>query len=393
MSTNYKIYLVNQSASGKNMWCFLSEPEGLTGKEVYANSTTSLYVEPNYAGLNYFTVPVQYSLQAGASNKAVGLDIKIDSNISIDADLKQSYDADYATAPPKKGPNLSRDQSGSSPDGTLRFVTNSFDKVKNQNQNWFESATFGIETADGFIGSTWAPDPDEQTTITPKFKFYVSTGSFKSGTLADFNTISNSSAVINLSDFERLEVTVTLTSQGTFIVTPGKPAQLSTAIKGAELMDSYSKLINSHNQLVNAHSELIYSHHRALSYLMENDQISESPAHESGVKDVVVKSKGITFNKPQGDKLDKSNELITGTITVGAIVAVGFLYMIASGINLRITNRGTGGTKFDFSYNGDKGRDAIESAFKAGKDIKFSQHREQLNTLDPVEKVFKSLEV
>ncbi|KGJ93766.1 hypothetical protein [Colwellia psychrerythraea] len=223
MSTEYKIYLVNESASTKNMWCFLTKPEGLTGPNVFANSSSSLSVTPNYAGTNLFTVPLQYSLQAGASNEAVGLDIRIDSTISVNADLKKKYQADYVTAPPKQGPNLTLDQTGSSPAKTMAFKTNGFNKVQNEDNQWFSSATFGIETGNGFMGVTWSPDPNDTKTITPKFEFYIATGSFESNKLADFNTISNDSAIIPLSMFKNLEATVTLTETGSWVVTAGRP--------------------------------------------------------------------------------------------------------------------------------------------------------------------------
>ncbi|KZN38692.1 hypothetical protein N480_13640 [Pseudoalteromonas luteoviolacea S2607] len=271
MSIDYKIYLVNESASGKNLWCFLSEPEGLNKKSVYANSSTGIFVEPNYLGLNYFVIPYKYALQAGASNNAVQANTKIESSIestiSIDVELGKVYDTQYATAPPKKGPNLTVNQSDSSPTGTLQIQTNSFDKVENEEQRWFENATFGIEMSNGFIGSTWAPAPNEATTITPQFKFYITTGSFEPGTLTDFSIISKNAAVVNLSDFNSLEVTVTLTSEGTFLVTPGQPEQSSTSINKLGVIEHYSKLVNTHNQLVEKHAETIYSHHQALSKL------------------------------------------------------------------------------------------------------------------------------
>ncbi len=221
--TNYKIYLVNEGSGGENFWCFLQQPKmNLTG-DVFANSNTSLFVIPNYQGTNKFTIPLQYTLGAGASNNAVGLNIQIDSAIMKDVSLEDIWDVKYATAPPKQGPNISLEQGTKSSDGTIGAKSNNFDKVTNENNKWFSNMNFGIQTANGFIGITWSPSPSNTTTITPKFAFYVSTGNYTSNDLADLTTISNKSAKIELSNFKNLEATVTLTSRGEWLVTPGAP--------------------------------------------------------------------------------------------------------------------------------------------------------------------------
>ncbi|WHT39716.1 hypothetical protein QNH98_03260 [Myroides sp. mNGS23_01] len=109
-TTNYKIYLVNKGSSTKNFWCFLQKPEGVPTSDVYANSDAMLSVVPNYDGKNWFTIPLQYKVGAGATNQAVGLNVKIDSSVIKDAQLEQLWNAEYATAPPKQGPNLSISQ-------------------------------------------------------------------------------------------------------------------------------------------------------------------------------------------------------------------------------------------------------------------------------------------
>jgi hypothetical protein len=221
-ATNYTIYLKNSSSDSKNFWCFLEKPAGVPTSSVYANSSASLSVLPNYGGINKFTIPVQYSLGAGASNEAVGLGVQIDTSIIKQAQLQQTWEAQYATIPPNQGPNLSLVQGQKSPDDTIGLLSNGFDKVKNENGKWYSNMSFGIQTQNGFLGVTWAPSPNDQNTITPKFSFYISTGSFTSYELADISTISRQSAKVELSDFKNLEVTVTLTSTGDWLVEPGR---------------------------------------------------------------------------------------------------------------------------------------------------------------------------
>jgi hypothetical protein len=221
-TTNYTIYLKNDSNDGKNFWCFLEKPEGVPSDAVFANSSASLFVLPNYGGTNKFTIPLQYSLGAGASNEAVGLGVQIDASIIQNAQLKQTWEAQYATIPPKQGPNLNLVQGQKSPDNTIGVLSNDFDKVINENGKWFSNMSFGIQTQNGFLGVTWSPSPSDDHTITPKFSFYIATGSFTSYELADISTISRKSAKVEIKDFKNLEATVTLTSKGEWLVTPGR---------------------------------------------------------------------------------------------------------------------------------------------------------------------------
>ena len=223
-TTNYEIYLVNKGATAQNFWCFLEKPEGVSSSEVYANSSAMLSVLPNYQGINKFTIPLQYMLAAGASNEAVGLNVQIDSAIMKNASLTQTWEAKYATAPPPQGPTLQLDQGVSSPGGTLAIKSNDFNQVQNENNSWFSNMSFGIQTAQGFVGVTWKPGPNQTSTITPKFSFYIATGSYTSNSLADMATISSTSAAVSLSDFQNLKATVTLDSTGKWYVTPGKPS-------------------------------------------------------------------------------------------------------------------------------------------------------------------------
>lgn len=221
-TTNYTIYLKNESSNTQNFWAFLQKPEGLPNSGVYANSSAYLSVYPGYGSVNKLVVPLQYMLGAGASNQAVGLGVQIDTSIIKNAELKQTWEAHYATVPPRQGPNLNLVQGQTSPDATIGYLSNAFDKVRNENEKWYSNASFGIQTQMGFLGITWSPSPDDQFTITPKFSFYIATGNFSSYELADLETISRKAAKIELSDFRNQEVTVTLTGRGDWIVQPGR---------------------------------------------------------------------------------------------------------------------------------------------------------------------------
>jgi len=213
----YRINLVNQGANAQNFWCFLDSPIVSTGTTVYANSTIMLNVAPNYKGNNSFLVPVQYQVGAGASNDAVGLNVKIDSSYMKDAELEQSFDFDYCTVPPPQAPNIT-DGTDPSSEGTITVQINNFDQVKNENANWFSSMSFGIETSNGFTGLTWSPSPGTAIKITPQFSFYIATGDYAASTLAEITTISSNAATVTEADFQskdgEFEVTVTLLSNG-----------------------------------------------------------------------------------------------------------------------------------------------------------------------------------
>jgi hypothetical protein len=219
---NYTIYLKNESNDDKNFWCFLEKPDGISDYGAFANSAANLFVMSGYGGTNKFNIPAKFVIGAGASNNAVGLGVRIDSSVVNAVDLQQTWEAQYASIPPKQGPRLSLIQGQRSPNNTIGLLSNSFDKMNNENGGWFSNMSFGIETENGFIGVTWSPSPNNQNTITPKFAFYISTGSYSSSQLADFGTISNQAARIELSDFRNSEVTVTFTSRGQWIVQGGR---------------------------------------------------------------------------------------------------------------------------------------------------------------------------
>lgn len=225
MVATYNIYLINQSASTETFWCFLARPQELANNpEVYANSSACLALEPNSPDTNYFTIPAQYVVGAGACNEAVGLNVLIDSNITQGTDIGQTWEADYATVPPNMGPNLTL--SGTpSPTGTISISTNAFNQMMNEANGWFSNQSFGIMTSAGYMGMTWSPSPQSRTTITPSLSFYISIGSFNSNALADWVSVSNGAAFVEVpSSFLNNCCTVTLTASGEWLVTPGMPS-------------------------------------------------------------------------------------------------------------------------------------------------------------------------
>ncbi len=222
-TTNYRIYLVNQGSSARNFWCFFQEPLGLPSSGVFGNSDSVLSVPPNYPGLNYFTIPYQYVLGSGASNQPVGWHSQITTSYLEAVQLEQIWEVNYVTVPPRQGPSMRLKQGEKSAPNTVGAQVNSFDQVKNENESWYGNMSFGIQSGNGYIGVVWAPSPLDNFTITPKFAFYITTGDYTSNDLEDINSIANNSAKIGLSDFQNLEVTVTLTSSGSWLVNPGKP--------------------------------------------------------------------------------------------------------------------------------------------------------------------------
>jgi hypothetical protein len=223
MTTDYTIYLVNQSVNSQLFWAFLSAPTVSNNPQVFANSNTNLQIAGSSPDLNSFTIPVQYIIGAGASNNAVGLNIVVTSNATRNTNLQQLWDVSYATTPPNQGPTVGTDQSSSN---TLAMKTNPYDQALNRTNGWYENMSFGVKTAQGFMGVTWAPDPSKTYAITPKLVFYVSVGSYSSYSLADITSVSNSSAALDTStDFDLNNMcTVVYSPKGEWSHFKGRPS-------------------------------------------------------------------------------------------------------------------------------------------------------------------------
>lgn len=257
MATMYTIYLVNNSTTTQTFWCFLARPEELASdSSVFANSSTSLSVPSMSPGVNTFTIPVQYVAAAGASNNAVGRNIQINSTTTNNAELGQTWDVNYADAPPPMGPIMMLDAEPS-PLTALALKSNGFDQGSNEAAGWFSSMSFGIQTAQGFVGMTWSPSPAQTRTITPLLQFYVAVGSFGDNSLADWTDVSNSSAQISVpGSFAGNKTTVTYTSRGGWTVTPGAPALAEAELASGTRAD-VEGLVKSHVAMSEAHAGLI----------------------------------------------------------------------------------------------------------------------------------------
>lgn len=342
MTDTYTIYLVNHSASAQNFWCFLAPPEELSNNpNVYANSSASLAVDPNYAGTNEFIIPVQYVVGAGGSNQAVGLDVKVVSNVTNNASLTDTWNATYANAPPNKGPQMSLAGSKGKPTD-IAIVTNGFDKIANERAHWYSNQTFGIESAAGFIGMTWSPEPAQTRVLTPKLTFYVAVGSYGSNVLANYGQFSNSSAEIHASSsFDQLnECTVTYTSTGGWEVAKGRPATLAIS------------------------DNLAYFRSPLFQELAAIAQL------ESGnvATDTLV---SVAWDSALQEAEPNPSTILTGTITVATALGAAFAYFFLSGLRFEIKGSTDGRTTFEFSYNGPESADAVKNLFVAGAKLTF----------------------
>jgi hypothetical protein len=343
MPTQYTIYLVNQGSSSETFWCFLERPQELVSDpNVFANSSASLNIDPNAPGINSFTIPVQYVVGAGASNEAVGLNVKVTSTLTMDSDLGQVWDAIYANAPPNKGPKLTLD-SAVVPDKSIKIITNAFEQEQNEANGWYSNQSFGIQTAGGFIGMTWSPSPNQNRTLTPKLSFYVSVGSFGSSKLAEWTQVSNESAVVNVpGSFTAGACTVTLLNNGKWKITPGKPMQLA-------LLDNLEFLKSD------AHRELM-----AMAYLADGSVQSDN------VTAVHWTSNRLAAIGEQSEFAE--NTYLTGSITVGVALTAAFTYFVLSGVNFTV-NSSAGQTTVDFVYNGTLSAQHIQSLLVAGVNV------------------------
>ncbi len=348
MPSQYTIYLVNQSSSTQTFWCFLTRPaEIASDPNVFANSSASIAIDSNDPSTNYFVIPVQYSVGAGASNNAVGLDVQVTSTISQNSDLAQVWNADYANAPPKKGPKLTAASTSTGPN-SIKLVTNSFNQEDNEALGWYSNQSFGIQTASGFMGMTWSPSPNQSRTLTPKLSFYISVGSFGSSTLADWTQVSNDSAQVSVpGSFTGGACTVTLLNNGKWKITPGKPPQLA-------LLENLAFLKSD------AHSQLM-----AMAYL------EDATVQKDTVNSVHWDSSSVTALAAEEDAAGyETNTYLTGTITVAVALTAGFAYFVLSGTQFSVTSV-SGGTTVNFSYNGSESATNIQNLLVAGAEIIF----------------------
>jgi hypothetical protein len=356
MADNYTIYLVNQSTTTQLFWCFLQQPVELAGQPgVFANSAASLAVASNSPAQNFFTIPAQFVVGAGASNNAVGLNVKVTSSITLNAGLTDQYSAVYANVPPNLGPTLTQSGTGASPT-QISIASNGFNQGSNESQGWFSNMSFGVNTAAGFMGMTWSPSPAQTTTLTPTLSFYVAVGSYSANTLAEYTTFSNTAAQLTTpGSFYLNAATVTYTSTGTWTITPGKPsAQVMRA--------SIDSLAEAHRFLTQAHSDLI-------TLVGESASQSRYLLADKSQTDKVVSVTWDSKAAKREREAEAALTFLTGTLTVATALAAAFAYFTLSGVTFNITSAPVNGTTINFTYSGNQSAAAIQALLTAGAQI------------------------
>ncbi|GKW26343.1 hypothetical protein PEC311524_39370 [Pectobacterium carotovorum subsp. carotovorum] len=120
-------------------------------------------------------------------------------------------------------------------------------------------------------------------------------------------------------------------------------------------------------KIATAHSSLVALY----STQFPTESLASLPSYGS---DEYAKSTGITISgvSQQNEGDTEKNNFITGTVTVGKVILAGFAFMIASNIKLKILKSASGGTSFDFTYNGEATVDKILAAFGKNQTIDFS---------------------
>jgi hypothetical protein len=331
----YTIYLVNASANPQLFWCFLERPDELAGVAgVFANSKASLMVKPKYSGKNRFRIPVQYVVGAGASNDAVGLNVEVISDTTHNADLGQIWDADYVTAPPNEGPDLTKDSAAAGPH-QIAIKSNNFNKVQNETSenSWFSNQSFGIMTEAGFVGMTWSPDPGKTRTLTPKLTFYVAVGSYGANKLADWTDISNSAQKLEVPDDfdDSNECTVTYGQDGTWQPSKGRPQKARALVEES----------------------------KALA-ILDKSRLAGKQTHQ-----IVA-----TYWPSEPDP--KSIPGLVGMVTVSQALNAAFAFFVLSSVEFSVDRIDEDGKTVHFSYSGSQGAKQIMNLFKKGAQLIFS---------------------
>lgn len=324
----YKIYIVNHMPTKKRFWCFLEPPAPLANEKVFANSSTFVDVESHYEGVSSFTIPVQYVVKAGAGNEAVGLNVVIDTLLPMDVGLTETWEAQYM--PPQQGPNLKKSEKKVGPT-KIGITTNEFNKEEWARKSWYTNLTFGIKTAQGFIGTTWSPDPGEELTLEPQLIFYIATGTYEKNQLADMSIVSKTSAKVlvptSFGGSGNNECTVIRTEKGDWDYIKGPPPSLLLA----------SAQQDQEDELVSVNWDLA--------------QLGNGEIHQ-------------TF--------------LSGTLAVKTVLRASFVYFVLSSTNFSIKGETKDGTKVRFEYRCDKGADQIKSLFKAGAKLIFKDGKADL---------------
>ncbi|OWO82514.1 hypothetical protein B5C26_09020 [Photorhabdus luminescens] len=274
MSTEYKIYIINQQDKKRKFWCFLSEPQSEVSDRVFANSSTYMTLSKHKIGdENAFIIPLEFKLKASSHNKAVGISSKVSTHSLRDIELGSIWKAEFDSSDEHINPSLSKLSEKTEPN-QVGIKINGFDLTEQEINQWYSCLTFGIKSGTGFIGYSWLPSPSDIYHIQPKIRFYIKTGEYIENQLIKMSDVSSNSAQITEENFDiRKECTVIYTTTGEWKVAPGKPPSL--------LLHDNSLVEN----LVSAHINLTASH-ATLVELIEKNYSENNPRQEKRVSDV-----------------------------------------------------------------------------------------------------------
>ncbi|MCA6220942.1 hypothetical protein [Photorhabdus antumapuensis] len=252
MSTEYKIYIINQQDKKKKFWCFLSEPQSEVSDKVFANSSTYMTLSKHIKGdENSFIIPLEFKLKASSHNKVVGISSKISTHSLKDIELGNIWKVEFDSSNEHINPSLSKLSEKTEPN-QVGIKINGFDLTEQEINRWYSCLTFGIESGEGFIGYSWLPSPNDTYHIQPKIRFYIKTGEYVENQLIKMSDVSSDSALITEEDFDkRKECTVIYTTQGKWEVKSGKP---SPSLHDNSLVEN---LISAHIDLTASHAALI----------------------------------------------------------------------------------------------------------------------------------------
>lgn len=223
------IHVVSDSSTKETFWCFLAKPEQLdTGNEIYANSNARLTIAGGSSPEASFTIPVQFSLAAKSVNRPIGLGVKVSTRQSENVELEESWKATFYTSDEHQAPDLVEIGDPAS-ENTINYASSPFSPDNVIKNDWYPTQSYGMKTAAGFVGLTWDARPNKTVKIEPLVEFYITVAEYSAGTLANLTTVSTDAAKVKLKDFRGGAVTVTYTSTGEWVVTPGKVKQMAIA--------------------------------------------------------------------------------------------------------------------------------------------------------------------
>jgi hypothetical protein len=222
MSTKYSITVTNNSPNAQEFFFFQQPAVYSGGSKVYTNSIGHGGLPPMQSGRSsqiQFTVEQQFYAGAQKQNGAIIVgqaQIGLVSQVAIDlADPnKQTYDCTnvvlndsslYLTSPAYL-PGVQN--------GAFRIMTPTY----NPQQYQFLVGLSTINNDGDIILSNFIPaEPTKNIDVQPIVKFYISTGSYTAGTVVNFTTSSQDSAVCDATN-GKLSFKVTYNADGTWNV-------------------------------------------------------------------------------------------------------------------------------------------------------------------------------